>query len=264
MQLAERVVWITGASDGIGAALAKELAGRGATLVLTARRREKLEAVAAACGDATVHVLPADLLEVDAHELAAQAEALAGPIDVLVANAGQSQRGTAIDTDMSVVRRLMELNFFVVVALAQAVLPGMVARGRGRIVVTTSLAGHIGTPLRSTYSASKFALEGFFESTRAELHGTGVGVTIVAPGYIDTEISKHAMSPDGSSHGKVGKGNVEGLSAEKCAVVMRKAIERDRDHVFVGGKEVWAIYMKRLSPALVRRFLPGAAPPDEA
>ena len=263
MQLTGRGVWITGASDGIGAALARVLAARGARLVLTARRREKLDEVAASCGSDQVHVLPADLLEADADALAAEAATLlGGGVDVLVANAGQGQRGTAIDTDMAVVRRLMELNFFAPVALTKAVLPGMVARGTGRIAVTSSLAGHIGTPLRSSYSASKHAVEGYFESLRAELHGTGVGVTVIAPGYINTEISKHAASGDGSAHGRVGLGNVQGLSAQVCAERMARALERDRDHAFIAGREVAAIYVKRLSPWLVRRFLPGAAPPD--
>jgi len=262
MQLRDRVVWITGASDGIGAALAVSLARRGARLVLTARRREKLLQVASQCGAAEVHVLPADLLQVDVQELAHKAASLAGPVDVLVANAGRSQRATALDTEMDVVRGLMELNFFVPVALTRAVVPGMVERGRGRVLVTSSLAGHIGTPLRSTYSASKFAIEGFYESLRAELHGTGVGVSIVAPGYIDTAISRKAASADGSEHGRVGKGNAEGLPVERCAQVMARALERDRDHVFVGGSEVYATYLKRLWPGLVRRFLPRAAPPD--
>lgn len=262
MQLADSVVWITGASDGIGAALARVLAARGARLILTARRQDKLKEVAASCGDAQVHVLAADLLEADADELAGQARAVFGHLDVLVANAGQSQRGTAMQTEMPVVRRLMELNFFVPVALTRAVLPDMVDRGRGRVMVTSSLAGHIGTPRRSTYTASKHAVEGWYESLRAELDGTGVGVSVVAPGYIQTDISLHAAAPDGSAYGKVGLGNAHGLTPQVCAERMARALERDRDHIFVGGKEVGAIYLKRLAPWLVRRFLPGAAPPD--
>lgn len=262
MQLADRVVWITGASDGIGAALAVALASRKAKLILTARREEKLRQVAERCAGATVAVLPADLLEGDPAELAQQAESLLGPVDVLVANAGQGQRSRALDTELPVVRRLMELNFFAPVALTRAVVPGMVERGRGRVVVTSSLAGSIGTPMRSSYAASKHAVEGYFESLRAELHGTGVGVTVIAPGYVDTAISTKAVSGDGSAHGKVAKGNAEGLSAEQCAERMARALERDRDHVMIGGREVGAVYLKRWAPWLVRRYLHRAAPPD--
>lgn len=262
MQLAGRVVWITGASDGIGAALAVAMARRGARLILTARREEKLRAVALRCGDAQVEVLPADLLEVDPHALAARAEALLGPIDVLVANAGQGQRGTALGTEMDVVRRLMELNFFAPVALTRAVVPGMVERGIGRVVVTSSLAGQIGTPLRSTYAASKHAIEGWYEALRAELHGTGVGVTVVAPGYVNTAITTRAASDDGSAYGGRGQGNAEGMSAERCAERMARAIERERNHIMIAGREVAGVYIKRWAPWLVRRMLHRAAPTD--
>jgi dehydrogenase/reductase SDR family member 7B len=238
------------------------VAREGAKVVLTARRAEALQAVAAACAPAEAQVLPADLLDLDADDLADRARAAFGRIDVLVNNAGMSQRATALETGLPVVRDLMELNFFAPVALTRAVAPDMVARGHGRIVVVSSIAGHVGTPLRSTYCASKHAVEAWFESLRAELHGTGVGVTVVAPGYIRTDISRRARSADGSAYGRMGAGNAHGMGPDTCAARMADAIHRGREHLFVGGREVLAVHLHRLSPALIRRFLHRAAPED--
>jgi dehydrogenase/reductase SDR family member 7B len=264
VRFAGKVVWITGASDGIGAALARALAAEGASLVLTARRREALEAVAIACAPASVRVLPGDLLDLDGlPALALQAEAAFGPIDILVNNAGVSQRGTALGTELRVVQELMALNFLAPVALTRAVLPGMIARKSGRIAVVSSVAGHVGTPLRSSYAASKHAVQGWFDSLRAELHGSGVGVTILSPGYIRTEISARARTADGSAHGLVGKGNARGMPAERCAARMVDALHAGRNEVFIGGPEVTAVYLKRWAPWLVARFIHRASPADE-
>jgi len=259
-----KVVWITGASDGIGAALARALAREGARLVLTARRREALEAIAVSCAPAQVVVLPADLLDLDAlPALAERAERAFGHLDLLVNNAGISQRGTAIDTELAVVQELMALNFFAPVALTRAVLPGMIRRGSGRIAVTSSVAGHVGTPLRSSYAASKHAVQGWFDSLRAELHGTGVGVTILSPGYIQTDIALRARTADGSAHGRRGKGNARGMSADRCAAQMVTALHHRRIEAFMGGPEVHAVTLKRWLPGLVARFIHKAVPNDE-
>ncbi|TVQ92401.1 MAG: SDR family oxidoreductase [Deltaproteobacteria bacterium] len=265
MQWLDKVVWITGASDGIGAALAKVLAREGARLILTARRREALEDVALSCAPAQVRILPADLMKLDELEaLAAQAESLFGSIDVLVNNAGISQRATALQTELPVVQDIMALNFFAPVALTRAVLPAMIERGSGVVSVTSSLAGHVGTPLRSTYSASKHAVQGWFDSLRAELHGTGVAVTIVSPGYIQTDIAVRARTADGSLNGKRGVGNMKGLSAEVCAERMASALAKGRREVFIAGPEVMGVYLKRWVPGLVARYVHRAAPRDES
>jgi short-subunit dehydrogenase len=257
------VWWITGASDGIGRALAFAAVSAGAKVVLTARREERLAGIVRELGEDRAASLPADVTTADPDVLTTQAEAIFGPVSVFVANAGVTQRATALDTRIHVVREIMELNFFAPVALTGAVAPRMVQRGRGSLVYVSSLAGHVGTPLRSTYSASKHALQGWTESLRAELAGTGVRVTVVAPGYIQTNISLNARSGDGSAYGRMGHGNRNGLSAEVCAVRMLRAIQAGQDEVFIGGREVWAVYLHRLWPGLVRRYLPGAAPHDE-
>lgn len=263
MQFRDQVVWITGASDGIGAALAKVMAREGARLILTARREDRLREVADQCAPAEVVVLPADLLELDGAEaLAERALAAFGHIDVLVNNAGVSQRGTALDTELPVVRWIMDLNFMAPVALTRAVVPSMVARGSGTVVVTSSIAGRLGTPRRSAYAASKHAVEGWFESLRAELHGTGVGVLVLAPGYVNTGLSFRALNADGSAYGRRGAGDAHGITPEACAERLARGIRRGESDIMVGGKEVGAVYLKRWVPGLVRRFLHKAAPGD--
>jgi len=257
-----KTVWITGASSGIGLSLALELANRGAKLVLTARRADRLREVRSRCTHPErVHVLCGDLLDESARtRLASEAQAAAGPIDVLINNAGITQRATAQETRLADVRRLMELNFFAPIALSNALLPSMLARGSGRIVVVSSVAGYVGTPLRSSYAASKHAVRGYFDSLRAELHDTGVGVTIVCPGYIATEISAKAISSDGQLHGKEDAANASGMDPAECARVIANAIAKGRSEVYVGGKEVYGIYLKRFFPKLVERIIPKHAP----
>ena len=257
-----KTVWITGASSGIGESLARELAKRDAKLVLTARRAARLEELRSKCPNPErVHVLCADLLDESSwSRLADEAEAAAGPIDVLVNNAGVTQRATAQDTHLADVRRLMELNFFAPIALTNAVLPSMLTRRSGRIVVVSSVAGYVGTPQRSSYAASKHAVRGYFDSLRAELHDSGVGVTIVCPGYIRTEISTHAISSDGRVHGKEDAANASGMDPTECARVIADAIAKGRSEVYVGGKEVYGIYLKRLFPKMIERIVPKHAP----
>jgi short-subunit dehydrogenase len=258
----DKVVWITGASSGIGEALATELAEQGALLVLTARRTERLEALKQKLPQPSkVLILPGDLQDASAiAPLAQKAEQLVGKIDVLVNNAGISQRLTALETPIDDVRRLMEINFFAPVALTNAVLPGMLRRKSGQIVIISSVAGYVGTPKRTSYCASKHAVRGYYDALRAELDGTGVGVTIVCPGYINTEITEHALSSGGREHGVKDKSIQNGLSPEKCAKAIADAMAKGKSELAIGGKEVLAIYAKRFFPKLVERVVPKAAP----
>ena len=257
MDLAGKVVWITGASAGIGAAVARAAAARGARLILSARREDQLEAVRATCRDPDAHlVLPLDLAAPDTFA-AAVAEVLAarGAIDVLIHNGGVSQRSLARDTALEVDRRIMAVNFFGAVALTKAVLPAMRERGAGRIVVVTSLVGKIGTPKRSTYAASKHALHGFFDSLRAEEWRSGIGVTLVCPGFIRTDISVNALTGDGSAQGTLDHAQAHGLPPELCAERILRAIEKEKDEVLIGGKERWAVPLKRFFPGLFNRVI---------
>lgn len=153
---------------------------------------------------------------------------------------------------MKVVRRIMEVNFFGAVQLTKAVLPSMLNREQGHIVVVSSVSGKIGTPGRSTYSASKHALHGWFDSLRAEVHDEGVRVTLVCPGYVKTNIAQNALREDGSTRKNA---EAKGISPEKCAQTIVEAIEQEKAETYVGRWEVLGIYLKRFVPSLLRRIL---------
>jgi short-subunit dehydrogenase len=255
----EKVVWLTGASSGIGEATARELAHRGARLVLTARRLDRLEALRSLCPSPDgVRLLAADLEDGSALQgLTERALESFGRIDVLCSIAGVSQRALASDTDLAVDRRLMELNYFAPVALTKGLLPHMLSRGTGRLAVVSSVAGVVGNPMRSGYCASKHAVHGFFDALRAELHGTGVAVTLICPGYIRTDLSRMALAGDGSRYGRESPGQAHGISAEGCARRLVRAVERGRREVYIAGpKERAAVLLKRWWPGLLARALP--------
>ena len=254
-----KIVWITGASSGIGEALAYELARQGAQLVLSARRQEQLDAVRDRCQDPSRHlVLPLDLTATDTLATATQ-QVLEhfGRIDILINNGGISQRGTAVETELEVDRRIMEVNYMGTVALTKAVLPSMLQRHAGQIVVISSLMGKLGTPLRSAYAASKHALQGFFDCLRAEVHDQGVHVCVISPGYVNTEITKNALTADGSTYGMHGDGQSKAMSAARFAERCADAIADDVNAKMIGGPEVWAARLQPFFPRvydfLVRR-----------
>lgn len=261
MSLRDKVVWMTGASAGIGLAAAKEFLRRGAFVIVSARRKAELEKIADPSHADRVHVLPIDLSDADQLEGACQ-DALAwkGRVDVLVNNAGISQRSLALETELAASRKIMELNFFAPVALCRGIVPSMIANKEGRVVIVSSVAGFVGTPLRSTYSASKHACQGWFDSLRAELEGSGVSVTVVAPGYVATDITKSALTASGEKHGQSDQGNAGGISPEACAKALVDATEKRKREVYVGGKETYAIYLKRWVPGLVAKIVPKASP----
>jgi short-subunit dehydrogenase len=257
-----QVVWITGASSGIGAALAEAFGREGAKLVLSARRRAELDQVAAKCGGAPF-VLPLDLAQADTFPAAVAAVLERFPrIDVLVHNGGISQRALVKDTQLEVDRRIMEVNYFGAVALTKAVLPSMSQAKAGQIVVVSSVMGKIGTPQRSAYAASKHALHGFFDCLRAEVTGDGIVVTLVCPGYIRTEISKNALIGDGSATNKTGDDIAAGYPADRTAQQILAAVRARKSEVYVGalGKERLALLVKRFTPGLLESIVRNAAP----
>ncbi len=255
--LAGKIVWITGASSGIGEAVAKSCARRGAKLVLSARREAELERVRDGLVNAEEHlVLPLDLADSDAMPAAVEmVRKHFNRLDLVIHNGGISQRSLVADTDLAVDRRIMEVNFFGTVALTKAVLPWLKAQGGGRFVVITSLVGELPTPLRSAYSASKHALHGFFESLRAEEYDNGIRVTLVMPGFIRTQVSVNALTADGSAQGSMDAAQEAGLSAEECAERLLKAVQQGSDQVIIAGREKAGVYLKRWSPALYRRLI---------
>jgi short-subunit dehydrogenase len=255
-QLAGKTVWITGASSGIGEALALLASKRGAKVILSARREAELQRVRSACVDpAQVAVLPLDLLALcDPAEALGKAESYFGPVDVLVNNAGISQRSTVLDTSMEVYRRILELDFFSTIALTKAVLPGMIKNGGGHVVVVSSVVGYISSPLRSGYAAAKHALHGFFEAAQAELWQQNIRFTLACPGYVKTEVSRNAITGSGGTHGKMDAGQAQGMSAAACAEKIWRAVEADREEVLV-GKEALVVYLKRWLPGVYARII---------
>ncbi|HPI92215.1 MAG TPA: SDR family oxidoreductase [Deltaproteobacteria bacterium] len=257
MTYRDKVVWITGASSGIGEALAYAFAERGAHLILSARNEQRLMEVKSRCASPENHdAVTLDLEHSDAFEpLVRSVLEKYGRIDVLVNSGGISQRGLAAETGMETVRRVMETDFFGTVALTKAVLPSMLERDSGHIVVVSSLMGKFSTPLRSAYAASKHALHGFFDGLRAELHDTGIRVTIVCPGFIRTNISINALCADGSCHGVMDDAQASGMAASVCAERTIAALDKGRDEVLIGGREIIGVYLKRFVPGLFNRII---------
>ena len=254
----DRRVWITGASSGIGEALAIAFHNAGAKLILSARREDELKRVQNLCGGETsTRVLPIDMSRSD--DLPAKARAALAifrGIDILVLNAGISQRALTRDTSDSVYRELMEVNFFGPEILARAVLPSMLEAKSGHVVAISSIAGKFGVPLRSGYSASKFALYGFFEALRAEEGGNGIRVTMVCPGFIRTGISLSALKGDGSKHARMDPELAQGMPAEECARRILKAVANGKEDVCIGAaRERGLVYLKRFFPGLLTRMI---------
>lgn len=252
-------IWITGASSGIGEALAVALSAAGAHLILSSRKESELNRVAAACGQAgavSVQVEPLDLAIHDSIPLVVEKVLKrVGKIDILINNGGISQRALALDTTLDVDKRLMNVNYFGTVALTKAVLPGMLTHQLGHIVTVTSLTGKFGSPYRSSYAAAKHALHGFFDSLRAELAQTPVRVTLVCPGFVRTNVSINALTGDGSQLGTMDEATDHGMEPSAVANKLMRAVEQGREEVYFGGKEVLGVYIKRFFPAYFSRLI---------
>jgi dehydrogenase/reductase SDR family member 7B len=264
MKTEGKVTWITGASSGIGEALASELFDRGATVILSARSAAKLEEIKARFDEKAQGrciVVPCDVTsESSVQDALKQVTQLAGRVDILINNAGVSQRSYALNTSLEVDRELFEVNFFGAVAVTKGIAPLMVSQGSGHIVVISSMAGKYGFRMRSAYSASKHALQGYFETLRAELYKDNIQVTIVCPGRIKTDISVHSLMGDGKTYGKMDKGQAQGVPVEKCAKIIVRAIEHNRKEIFIGKTELLLLIIKRVCPPLYYRIASQASP----
>lgn len=253
-----KLVWITGASSGIGQALALEFARHKYRLLLSARRKEALEQTASLCHNAGSPHCEAVVLDMtDAAAISATAQKVLekhGKVDILVNNAGLSQRSLIKDTDVSVYRDLMEANFFGVVHLTQALLPAWRQSG-GQVVVISSLTGKFATPFRAGYAASKHALHGYFDALRAEHHKEGLGVSIICPGFIKTNLSKKALTGNGSPLGKMDEAQFKGMPVEKFARKAYRAIRAEKAEAYIGGREKAGIYLSKYWPALFRKVI---------
>lgn len=253
-----KVAWITGASSGIGEALAYSYAKKGAWLILSGRNKEALEHVKKNCLLFTdkCEVLSFDMLAIDTfHTVVQQANELFGRIDFLCNNAGISQRSLIADTPLAIDRKVMELDYFSQVALTKELLPFFKKQQSGHIIVISSVAGKYGFHYRSAYSAAKHALVGFFETLRLELKDVPVYVSLVYPGRIHTNISINAITSDGTKHGVMDEAQEKGIAADLCAEKILKGVRKKKVEILIGREELILVYMKRWFPSLYYKFV---------
>ena len=258
MYFKNKTIWVTGASSGIGKSLALELSNYSVNLVLSARNKEALEAVKRACKyPDKVIILQMDLENhSEIKKRVAEAVRCFGTIDILINNAGISQRSFVNQTNLEVDKRIMNINYLGTIAVTKALLPHFVEKKSGHFVVVTSIVGKIGTPLRSSYAASKHALHGFFDSLRAEHYNDNIFVTLVCPGFVKTQISLHALTGDGTPQNKMDTATKNGMTPEVFARKMLRAVSRKKEEVYIGGlKERTAVYAKRFFPKLLSVML---------
>lgn len=247
-----KIVWVTGASSGIGAEIAKQAASAGAKVILSARNEAKLQEVQNSLENSKNHlVLPLDLSESENFDsLVDVVIAKYNRIDVLVNNGGLSQRSEVHETPMEVDRRIMEVNYFGNVALTKLVLPIFRKQKSGQFIVISSIAGKFGFFLRSAYSASKHALHGFYESLMLEEEKNNVKVLIACPGKINTEISINALNSEGKTHGVMDHNQETGMPVDECVRQLFNAVKKEKKEVLIGNKEIKAVTLKRFAPRL--------------
>lgn len=257
MEMKNKIVWITGASSGIGEALSYQMNQAGAKLIISSRNSEALYLVKSRClnNPLNVHVLPLDLENTDMlKEKAESALKIFGRIDIIIHSGGVSQRSLALDTPIEVARKIMNINFWGTVALTQTILPSMISMQSGKIVVISSLVGKFGTKFRSTYSASKHALHGYFDSLRNEID-SNIQISIICPGFIKTNVTINALKADGSKQNSMDDAQANGMLPDECAKQIMKAIASGKEETYIGGKETYAVLLKRFVPGLFSKIL---------
>lgn len=258
MKFKSKTIWITGASSGIGRAMALAFSKQGANLILSARNEEKLNEVKEKCQNPNqVDVLPLDLSEYDSFdEKVKTALAFFNGVDILINSGGISQRALARDTALNVDRTIFEVNYFGTIGLTKALIPHFINKNSGQIVVISSVVGKIGTPLRSSYAGSKHALHGFYDSLRAELYDNNISVTLICPGFVNTDVSRNALTGDGSKQNKLDNATAKGLNPDNFAKIALKAIAQKRQEIVIGGSmEKLAVYVKRFFPRLLSNII---------
>jgi short-subunit dehydrogenase len=257
MAFAGETAFVTGASSGIGEALAVALSKRGARVILSGRREGELRRVAGACKGETL-ILPFEATDYEAlPAIVDTALAWKGGVDLLVNNAGVSQRSLAVDTEFDVYRRIMEVDFFAPVRLTQLVLPAMIARGSGRIVIISSVAGKLGAPLRTAYCAAKHACLGYFDALRAEIEAAyGVGVSVVTPGSVATDVARNALTGDGRVRGRSDENIDNGMAPETAAAIILDGVAAgEREIPVAEGMERAALNLRRENPEVLFAML---------
>lgn len=252
-----KVIWITGASSGIGEALAYELSKADNKIILSARREEKLQEVRNNCVNKdNVAIVVLDLKAFDQMQMYVDEAIKAfGYIDILVNNGGVSQRSLIAETDFSVDKKLIEINYLGTIGLTKALLPHFLKRKKGHFVTVSSLMGKFGTPYRSSYCGAKHALHGFFDVLRMEHAKDGVSVTMVCPGFVATDVAKNALTGKGTQQKNDDEATKNGIDPVVFARKMVRAINKKKFEVYIGRKEVIGIYLKRFFPVFLHHFV---------
>ncbi|MEM1195153.1 MAG: SDR family NAD(P)-dependent oxidoreductase [Pseudomonadota bacterium] len=247
MDFKAKVAWITGASSGIGAALARDFASRGGHVVLSGRDETRLAQIADDCGETLL--LPFDVRdEIALADATAKATAWKGHIDLAVANAGISQRSRALKTSMQVYRDIIDIDLVAQIAFSQGLIGHMAERGSGSLAFISSIAGKVGVPMRSAYSAAKFGLAGYADALRAELSINGVSVHTIYPGSVATNVSRNALNADGSVRGVSDKAIDNGIPAEKAADIMLNSIAKGEREIIIAERAELAMGEMRRTP----------------
>ncbi|BAP35927.1 SDR family NAD(P)-dependent oxidoreductase [Acinetobacter guillouiae] len=253
-----KVVWITGASSGIGKALAAECALQGAQVVLSARRLEELEKVRISLLNPDHHISVAMDITDEAQVRHAYEQVLdeKGRIDWLINNAGLSQRALIADTTMQTERAIMEIDYFSQVFLTKLVLPTFLAQKSGRIAYISSVAGLLGTQYRASYSAAKAAIHMWANSLRAEVAQDGVNVSVIFPGFVKTNVSFNALNGAGKAQAHQDEAIENGLEADDFAQKTVSALLKGQEYIVVGGrKEKLGVLVSRLSPSTLYKMI---------
>ena len=253
MTFNNKVVWITGASSGIGKHLALALSNYDCKLILSSRRSNALEDVKQLCETPeNVFVLPLDLADTTTmNNVAKIANDAFGRIDILINNGGISQRSPIIETTIEVDRKLMEVDYLGTVALSKAVLPYFIEQQGGYYVVVSSLMGKFSSAYRSAYCGAKHALHGFFDALRLEHDKDNIKVTMICPVFVNTDVVRNALTGDGSKQGYQDEMTANGLDVDVFVGKMIKAIQKEKYEAYIGKFEAFGVYVKRLSPRLI-------------
>ena len=256
MNVTGKVIWITGASSGIGEALAYALASKKAKLILSGRNLEVLEQVKEKCNSADVVLLPFDLSHFDlSKSTVSKALQFFGSIDVLINNGGISQRSLIAETDFEVDKKLIAVDYLGTVALTKALLPYFIQQKKGHFVTVTSLMGKFGSPYRSGYCGAKHALHGFFDVLRMEHEKDNIKVTLICPGFVQTNVAINALTANGETQKSNDEATQNGMPVDVFASKMIKAIEANKFEAYIEGKEVLGVYLKRFFPKMLHYFV---------
>lgn len=253
----DKIVWITGASSGIGEALTYAYSKLGAKLIISSRNSDELFRVKANCVNSTdIHILPLDLEDhLSLFSKADDALRIFGNIDILINSGGISQRSLAMETNLATEKRFLDINFWGTIILSKAILPHMLVKNKGSIVAVSSLVGKFGTRYRSSYAASKHALHGYFDSLRIEVDNPNIHIMLACPGFIKTKVTINALTADGSAQGTMDEAQENGMTAAVFAEKLIQAIQAKKEEVYIGGKEVNGILLKRFFPKLFSKII---------